>query len=464
MEKKDLGFYLKYLRSNNLKLCFTIANRKGGVGKSLVSQSVAKVLADAGFKVLLCDLDGQQSTTNVLGINNAYENNPVLNIKNIAKESNAFRNEKRPKTYMVDDLLGEPDELELFESKYNGLHTLIKTLVNRKPITKELIDSCIVKPKMIVPKFDKDASEKIANRGMTLEELDELVDNAPSEEVFYGFDLLPSSEEIVDDELILGDKNLDVDTQMIVPKIIDAIKKYCDYDVIIIDTAPSLGLFTINSMRAADGIVLVGMADKQSIYSLAKIKYNIRQIKKDYPTMGGIVGFVLNAAKESDMLKPIMEHYVKDELHIKFFDTLIPKRVSASKASSTGLTYAQMDKEVYTTFQTLCSEIFESYFDMADWDARRERMIKEWTVTFSENQDVLTTIQNNARAALEKWLKEKKDLSIEEFTNKNGIEKTRELLKVFFNQEMRKEIITFNKNHPGKLWGVRTSEQHAKLK
>ena len=440
METLEIKDYLSYLRKNNQKLCLTFCNRKGGVGKTCVSLSFAKVLADNGFDVCMIDADPQQSLSNILGVNNAYENNPILNFKNLNKESKNYREKEIGDNYYIDDLTGEKEGLELFTSKNDGFHRLIKSAINGNKITKEDLDKCFVRPKMIVPKLNDELSQKINNnRAVTLEELEDQGFELMQSDI-YGFDLLPSSEEMADDEIQLLMHSDSLPIMDVFKIIINAIKNECDYDAIVIDTPPSLGVFSVNAIRAADGCVIVGMPDKQSVYSLAKIKSNIRELKSDDPSKSGIVGFVMNACKDTDMLKPIMEHYVKEELNIKFFDTLIPKTNSASKASSTGLAFVQYDKKVLPAYQELTKEILQSYFDMVGWDEEREEYIFNKTIEILKDDEKYKEYLNISYNKFKEEL-ERKNTSIKEYVDEYGKDELNKTILNDMKQIIRKEIL-----------------------
>jgi len=203
--------------------------------------------------------------------------------------------------------------------------------------------------------------------------------------------------------------------------------------------------------------------DKQSVYSLAKIKKNIRELKDHNPEKGGIIGFVLNAAKDGDLLKPIMEHYVKEELHIKFFDTLIPKRVSAQKAASTGLTYVQYDSEAKKAYDELSIEIMQSYFDMLGWNVEKENFIINETKNILSNSEESKACISKAISNLDQRKEKPIETTFADYANKYGNDEANKLLLPEVRKLAREMIKEKIKN--GELEEPkRAAKYHAKIK
>ncbi len=55
-----------------------------------------------------------------------------------------------------------------------------------------------------------------------------------------------------------------------------------DYDYIIVDCPPSLGILTVNSLVAADGIIIPMQCEYYALEGLSQLMLSIRQVKKLY--------------------------------------------------------------------------------------------------------------------------------------------------------------------------------------
>ena len=82
------------------------------------------------------------------------------------------------------------------------------------------------------------------------------------------------------------------DGEYALKKSLDAIRD--DYDYIIIDCPPSLGLLTINALTAADGVVVPLLCEYYSLEGLSQLTQTIRQIKKLYNPALELVGVLIN--------------------------------------------------------------------------------------------------------------------------------------------------------------------------
>lgn len=64
------------------------------------------------------------------------------------------------------------------------------------------------------------------------------------------------------------------------------------YDVILLDTPPSLGLLTINAMTSADGVIVPVQCEYLSLRGLAQLQGTIEQVRENLNPHVGIVGIV----------------------------------------------------------------------------------------------------------------------------------------------------------------------------
>jgi len=127
------------------------------------------------------------------------------------------------------------------------------------------------------------------------------------------------------------------------------------YDYIIIDCPPSLGLLTINSLVAADEILIPVQAEYYALEGLGQLLETIYLIKehiKPELEVGGalITMFDKRTRLSSDVMKEIQNHFPD-----KIFETVIPRNVRLAEAPSFGqtiLTYDPRGKgaKAYTKF------------------------------------------------------------------------------------------------------------------
>ena len=74
--------------------------------------------------------------------------------------------------------------------------------------------------------------------------------------------------------------------------VLASIKDY--YDIILIDTPPGLGILTINSMTASDGVIIPMVADIFSLQGITQLNETVEQVKKYSNPNLVIEGVVLN--------------------------------------------------------------------------------------------------------------------------------------------------------------------------
>ncbi len=109
-----------------------------------------------------------------------------------------------------------------------------------------------------------------------------------------------------------------------------------EYDYIIIDCPPSLGILTINALVSADGVVVPMLCEYFSLEGLTQLMITIREIKKRYNPKLELTGILitmyngrLNLSQE--VLDELKKYYAD-----KIFGTMIPRSVRLSEAPSYG--------------------------------------------------------------------------------------------------------------------------------
>ena len=370
-----------------------IGNRKGGTGKSTVSLNLAYTYSQMGFKTLLIDADPQQSATNLLGYNRTMKNDPEISINEIGVRSMEAR-EDNLKPYELDDLFGTITQFELMDSDYKGQHDLITNVREGIPLSKDVIKDAILRPAY---KADSIKVREFKKRN-TLKDLQ----NVDTLYIPFGFDLLPSSEEISDDELAIAATSSDVRKPFILKTIVNAIKKYALYEIIIIDCPPSLGIMTINAFAAADGIILVANADEQSIFSLSKIKKNIREIMSYNNDQCNILGVILNMVMARSNMVHIVENKIRRTLNLYTFKNKIPYSGDAAKANTDGRLFSQINQRVNAAFKKLAEEILIRFLNNEDWINERSIKVDTEYNRIINDEDLYLKIKNDSLKEIQK--------------------------------------------------------------
>ncbi|MBM7095373.1 ParA family protein [Bacillus sp. H-16] len=132
---------------------------------------------------------------------------------------------------------------------------------------------------------------------------------------------------------------------------IDQVTK--DYDYIIIDCPPSLGLLTINSLTAADSVLIPVQCEYYALEGLSQLLNTVRLVQKHLNQQLAIEGVLLTMLDARTNLGIQVIEEVKKYFREKVFQTIIPRNVRLGEAPSHGepiITYDPRSKgaEVYT--------------------------------------------------------------------------------------------------------------------
>ena len=220
----------------------SIANQKGGVGKTTTAINLATALVAVRKRVLLIDFDPQGNATTGLGI--------------YSKKLNT--------SY---DLL-----------------TRVKTL-----------------------------SEVIMNTSIP------------------GLSLVPASIDLVGAEIELVQVT---NREKILKQTLAPYDKMFDY--IIVDSPPSMGILSLNSLVAADGVLVPLQCEYYALEGLSYLLNSISRIKASYNKELKLFGIVLTMYDRRNSLSLSVENDVRKHLGDKVFRTVIPRNIRISEAPSYG--------------------------------------------------------------------------------------------------------------------------------
>lgn len=117
-----------------------------------------------------------------------------------------------------------------------------------------------------------------------------------------------------------------------------------DYDYIIIDTPPSLGLLTINSLTACNSLLIPLQCEYYALEGLTKLLNTIDLVKKNLNPQIEIEGVVLTMADFRTRLAHEVIGEIRSYFHDKVYKTIIPRNVKLSEAPGYGKPIALYDE------------------------------------------------------------------------------------------------------------------------
>lgn len=143
-------------------------------------------------------------------------------------------------------------------------------------------------------------------------------------------------------------------------KKLDEIKN--EYDYIIIDCPPSLGLITLNSFTAADSVLIPIQCEYYALEGLGQLINTINIVKKVMNTSLEIEGAVLTMYDARTNLSNQVVKEVNKYLENKVYKTVIPRNVKLSEAPSFGMPITVYDprSKGAKCYEKLAKEILKS--------------------------------------------------------------------------------------------------------
>ncbi|MBQ9364679.1 MAG: ParA family protein [Schwartzia sp.] len=170
----------------------------------------------------------------------------------------------------------------------------------------------------------------------------------------YGLDILPSNINLAGAEIELA--NLD-NREYRLKWALDSLRD--DYDYIIIDCPPSLGLLSLNSLTAADGVLMPVQCEFYALEGISELMNTIRLVNDGINPDLTIFGILLTMYDSRTNLSAQVAEEVRKYFPDKVFKAVIPRTVRLAEAPSYGMPVAFYDNNAKgsETYKDLAQEV-----------------------------------------------------------------------------------------------------------
>ena len=173
---------------------------------------------------------------------------------------------------------------------------------------------------------------------------------------YKGVDLIPSSMALAAAELELADMR---DRVMRLKEELVRVKG--EYDFILIDCPPSLGMVTLNALSASDSLIIPIQCEYYALEGLSQLVTTVRQVKRLYNPSIEIEGVLLTMYDGRHNLTLQVVDEVKKFFPEKVFKNVIPRNVRLSEAPSFGqpVLYFDRNSRGAQAYEALTAEILD---------------------------------------------------------------------------------------------------------
>ena len=169
-------------------------------------------------------------------------------------------------------------------------------------------------------------------------------------------DIIPAHIDLVAIEIELVDKD---EREYMLKKALVEVSD--DYDYIIMDCAPSLGLLTLNALTAADSVIIPIQCEYFALEGLGKLLNTIKSVQKIHNEALDIEGLLLTMFDSRLRLSNQVVEEVQKHFSDMVFNTIIQRNVRLSEAPSYGESIINYDvsSRGATNYLSLAKEIIK---------------------------------------------------------------------------------------------------------
>lgn len=117
-----------------------------------------------------------------------------------------------------------------------------------------------------------------------------------------------------------------------------------EYDYIIIDSPPSLGILTINGLVSADHILIPVQTEFYALEGLSQLLHTVQRVRMSLNPNLSLLGVLLTMYNKNTLLSRQVETEVKKHFPNKVFDSVVPRNVRLAEAPSYGKPISHYDR------------------------------------------------------------------------------------------------------------------------
>jgi chromosome partitioning protein len=134
-----------------------------------------------------------------------------------------------------------------------------------------------------------------------------------------------------------------------------------DYDVVLIDCPPSLGILTVNALNAANYVLMPVQAEYYALEGLSQLLETMQKVKKSLNPELEIIGVLMTMVDRRNSLSEAVCREVQKHFPKSMFDVKIPRNVRLAEAPSHGKPIAVYDKwsKGSRSYKKLAKEVYE---------------------------------------------------------------------------------------------------------
>jgi chromosome partitioning protein len=184
--------------------------------------------------------------------------------------------------------------------------------------------------------------DKATLQGKTIYQV--LIDNVPVADVLqkteFKVDILPANIDLAGAEVELVAA---ISRETRLKKALDAVRD--NYDYIIIDCPPSLGLLTLNSLTAADSVLVPIQCEFYALEGVAQLMRTIELVRSNLNANLKLEGVVMTMYDSRTKLAEQVVAEVRNSFDTVVYKTMIPRNVRLSEAPSFGQPIIYYDKK-----------------------------------------------------------------------------------------------------------------------